>query len=94
MVLCRDGARATEHGLLPLMQFLVLGSLQKVPDTRQSLEAKSAACVCQRCSLAERSLLAHPFLLHIASAQQRQLGIEPSMWEAPNTHLLKLLYCS
>lgn len=84
------------NGLLPLMQFfLLLGVLQKVPDSRQQKSGGKAGSLCvsevQSCSeLAASS--PSPAPRRLGQAEAGDPGTQPSPREALNTHPLKLFY--
>lgn len=90
---CR--ALTTEHGLFPPMQFLLLGVLQKVPDSRQQKSGGKVSSPCvsevRPCGgLAACSPFPAPHRLGQPEAGYR--GTQPSTREALNTHPLKFFY--
>ena len=77
------------------MQFLLLGVLQKVPDSRQQKSGGKVSSLCvsevQPCRVLPAC---SPFLAlcHLGQVEAGDLGTQPSTGEAPNTQPLKLSY--
>lgn len=78
------------------MQFLLLELLQKVPDSRQQKSGGKVSSLCVSEVQPCRALAAcspSPALCRLGQAEAGDPGTQSLAWEAPNTCLLKVLYC-